>query len=201
MFLSWKQNWGVDGLINHHRLSRTVVTMESLLEAFATRTRGVFCKKLDLIVSLMRGEHNITSWWFFESPGDCFWTDEWRGKLTTPWPKYWSWSTWTTGHSIMFMKAKMKQICSNFLCLDIWCPWLIKHQSNAPAVVSIKNIPINCWVLSPIQRITHQKNHRAHKVFGGVLRGFSVYSAVFFWERLHYGRKMWKKFEQIVKKV
>ena len=138
MFLSWKQNWGVDGLINHHRLSRTVVTMESLLEAFATRTRGVFCKKLDLIVSLMRGEHNITSWWFFESPGDCFWTDEWRGKLTTSWPKYWSWSTWTTGHSIMYMKAKMKEICSNFLCLDIWCPWLIKYQSNAAAVVSIK---------------------------------------------------------------
>jgi len=55
------QNRGVDGLMNHHRLSRTVVTMERLLEVFATGTLEVFCKKLDLIVSLVRGEHNITS--------------------------------------------------------------------------------------------------------------------------------------------
>ena len=136
IFLSWKQNWGVDGLMDHHRLSRTVVTMERLLEVFATGTLEVFCKKLDLIVSLVRGEHNITSWWCFESPGDCFWTDEWRGKLTTSWPKYWSWSTWTTGHSIMFMKAKMKQICSNFSCLDIWCPWLLAGFADPTDYVS-----------------------------------------------------------------
>jgi hypothetical protein len=35
--------------------------MERLFEGLATRTIGVFCKKLDLILSMVRGENNMSS--------------------------------------------------------------------------------------------------------------------------------------------